>query len=58
MAEADRIVEAVDEYHVLRFSGWGHEDAVAAAYPKAVAKEEPEPLEELDGFWDRPIGEA
>lgn len=51
-------VPPVDEYHTLRFSGWGHEEAVEAAYPRAVPKEDEEPLPEPDGFWDRPIGEA
>ena len=51
-------VEALpaEEYHAMRFSGWGHEDAVEAAYPRAVRKEEPEPLEEPDEFWDVPLG--
>lgn len=51
-------VEALpaEEYHAMRFSGWGHEEAVEAAYPRAVRKEEPEPLEEPDEFWDVPLG--
>ena len=49
-------VPPVDEYHTLRFSGWGHEEAVAAAYPRAVPKEDEEPLPEPGGFWDVPLG--